>query len=188
VVPALVHAVTGFAKQRSPDAAKRNPGNPTPLRCRSRITLALHPGYEERTKEKIGSRTPTDAIRILPCLTDTAAPRSRGAHLSAFRHGSRPKECFISRSSASGQASWDVADSGLSVERVLPAPACPEVQRATAHPGPSAEGMMPKAARKQGASPPAGAALAPAPWPADQSASDRARFDAGCNGNGDACQ
>jgi hypothetical protein len=31
---------------------------------------------------------------------------------------------------------------------------------------------MPKAARKQGASPPAGAALAPAFWPAGQSASD----------------
>jgi hypothetical protein len=39
----------------------------------------------------------------------TAAPGSPGAHLSAFHHGSRPKESFIARDSASGQASWDVA-------------------------------------------------------------------------------
>src|SRR5690242_2529786 len=37
------------------------------------------------------------------------ASQRRGAHLSAFHRGSRPKESFIARDSASGQASWDVA-------------------------------------------------------------------------------
>src|SRR5579859_5814818 len=57
----------------------------------------------------VGSETPTDANRILPGLTGPAAPGAPGAHLSAFHHGSRPKESFIARDSASGQASWDVA-------------------------------------------------------------------------------
>src|SRR5207248_2914892 len=92
VVPALVHAVTGFAKQCSPNAAallrllcklrrvrvRRSAervggseirGNPTPLRCRSRITREpvigpatsggtrwLHPGYEERKKSEAERR------------------------------------------------------------------------------------------------------------------------------------
>src|SRR5579859_4286576 len=63
----------------------------------------------KRTKENVGSETPTDASRILPGLTGPAAPGAPGAHLSAFHHGSRPKESFIARDSASGQASWDVA-------------------------------------------------------------------------------
>jgi hypothetical protein len=50
---------------------------------------------------------------------------------------------------------------GLSVERVLPAPACPLSPARTAHPGHSAEGLMPKAARERVASPPAGTATSP---------------------------
>jgi hypothetical protein len=62
-----------------------------------------------RTKEKIGGETPTDAMSYSAVRTRTAAPGAPGAHLSAFHRGSRPKESFIARDSASGQASWDVA-------------------------------------------------------------------------------
>src|SRR5205085_2560544 len=76
-----------------------------------------------RTNERKNRKQNADR-RNWYCAVAAAAPRSRGAHLSAFHHGSRPEECFISRDSASGQASWDVA---ACVERVLPAPACPVV-------------------------------------------------------------
>jgi hypothetical protein len=68
---------------------------------------------------------------------ERARPRlqTAGAHLSAFHHDSRPKESFITRNSASGQASWDAADSDLSFERAFPAPACPLSPARTAHPG-----------------------------------------------------
>jgi len=79
------------------------------------------------------------------------ASQRGGAHLSAFHRGSCPKESFIARDSASGQASWDVADSDLSFERALPAPACPS-PASSSRPGPSAEGLMPKAARWQASS------------------------------------
>src|SRR6266481_210764 len=56
-----------------------------------------------------------------------------------------------------GSASWDVA---AFVRRVLPAPADPS-PASSSHPGRSAEGLMPKAARARIASPPAGTAPSP---------------------------
>jgi hypothetical protein len=104
-----------FAKC-SPDEVKRNSGEISLPGFAELVigpatsggTRWLHPGYEE--KEKFGSETPTDAIGILPCR-ERARPRPHtgSAHLSAFHHGSRPKESFIARDSASGHASWDVA-------------------------------------------------------------------------------
>jgi len=68
---------------------------------------------KERTgkneRKNVGSETPTEAIEYSAVASATAAPGSPGAHLSAFHRGSRPKESFIARDSASGQASWDAA-------------------------------------------------------------------------------
>jgi len=63
----------------------------------------------ERTNENVGGETPTDARLFCRGIGHGRAPQRRGAHLSAFHRGSRPKESFIARDSASGQASWDVA-------------------------------------------------------------------------------
>src|SRR5437588_10939005 len=108
----------------------------------------------ERTKKSEAERRQTQFVFC-------RASQRRGAHLSAFHHGSRPKESFIARDSASGQASWDVAGTRFAYpfERALPAPACPSPAR-IAHPSRSARGLMPKAARARVASPPAGTALA----------------------------
>src|SRR5579872_2636978 len=88
---------------------------------------------KERKKNSEAKRRQTQG-RVLPRLAGAAAaptrtlPRLRGrewegaAHLSAFHRGSRPKESFISRDAAPGQASCDVAAFD---KRVLPAPACP---------------------------------------------------------------
>src|SRR5690348_9009133 len=64
---------------------------------------------EERTKENVGGETPTDARRFCRGSGHGRASQRRGAHLSAFHRGSRPKESFIARDAASGQASWDAA-------------------------------------------------------------------------------
>src|SRR6185437_13764410 len=79
------------------------------------------------------------------------ASQRRGAHLSAFHRGSRPKESFIARDAASGQASWDVAGTRFAhpFERALPAPACPVVQRAPRTPVTSVP--IPKFAQLRGA-------------------------------------
>src|SRR5438067_11305788 len=70
---------------------------------------------KKRTKEKIGSRTPTEANQHSagPYGPGRASQR-RGAHLSSFHHGSRPKDSFISRDAASGHASFPdrAGDSG----------------------------------------------------------------------------
>jgi hypothetical protein len=86
-------------------------------------------GNNERTKEK--SEAKRRQTQFVFCRAEDGhgrASQRRGAHLSAFHRGSRPKESFIARDSASGQASWDVAS--IVARRVLPAPACPVVQRA----------------------------------------------------------
>src|SRR6516225_1650309 len=54
-------------------------------------------------------RGEAEATEYSAVASATAAPGSPGAHLSAFHRGSRPKESFIARVSASGQASWDAA-------------------------------------------------------------------------------
>jgi len=69
---------------------------------------------------------------------------------------------------------------GLSVEWALPIPACPEVQRCTSRPGPSAEGLMPKAARERVANPRA-APPSPCNPACIRAASDEARFEPICN-------
>ena len=75
----------------------------------------------ERTNErKIGGETPTDARLFCRGIGHGRASQRGGAHLSAFHRGSRPKESFIARDSASGQASWDAADSNLPFERHYP--------------------------------------------------------------------
>jgi hypothetical protein len=79
---------------------------------------------DERTKRKDSEakrRQPQFQYSAVP--TGTAAPGSPGAHLSAFHRGSRPRESFIARDSASGQASWDAAS--IVAMRVLAAPAYP---------------------------------------------------------------
>src|ERR1051325_967373 len=141
----------------------------------------IKPGHDEgnervRTKEKIGGETPTDARRFCRGSGHGRASQRRGAHLSAFHRGSRPKESFIARDAASGQASWDVAL--IVAKRGLPAPSCPTVQRAPRPLVVVPRGLMPKAARARSASPPAGTALArairgvpPGPRPT------RTRFD-----------
>src|SRR5215813_2362912 len=66
-------------------------------------------GERVRTNENVGGETPTDARLFCRGIGHGRAPQRRDAHLSAFHHGSRPKESSIARDSASGQASWDVA-------------------------------------------------------------------------------
>src|SRR5689334_14686925 len=86
----------------------------------------------ERTKEKIRKRNADRRNWYSAAPTGAAAPGAPGAHLSAFHRGSRPKESFIARDSASGQASWDAAGTRFAhpFERVLPAPACPSPAKA----------------------------------------------------------
>src|SRR5690348_15044789 len=92
--------------------------------------FGMDDGKSER--KGFGSETPTDAIGILP--RRRAQPRlERQAHI--YRRStaaSRPKESFIARDSASGQASWDVAGTRFAhpFERALPAPACPSPAKA----------------------------------------------------------
>jgi hypothetical protein len=57
----------------------------------------------------------------------------------------------------------------------FPRPCLSQSSECTSRPGPSAEGLMPKAARERVASPRAGTALARAAWNASQAASDWAR-------------
>jgi len=83
-------------------------------------------GNNERDGKKIGSRTPTDAIEYSAGTIGPSRACKRQAHI--YRRSTAvlsPKESFIARDAASGQASWDVEDSGLSFERALPTPACP---------------------------------------------------------------
>src|SRR5215468_320634 len=65
------------------------------------VELAMTNG----TNENVGGETPTDARLFCRGIGHGRAPQRRGAHLSAFHRGSRPKESFIARDSASGQAS-----------------------------------------------------------------------------------
>ena len=108
------------------------------------------------TKIKFGGETPTDAMGIMPCRR--ARPRlQRKAHDCRRSTAALAKGTFVVFDATSGQASWDVA---AFARRVLPAPADPS-SASSLHPGHSAEGLMPKAARERVATPPAGTALAP---------------------------
>jgi len=137
-------------------------------------------------KKRFGGETPTDAIRVLPRQTGTAAPGAPGAHLSAFHRGSRPKECFIARDSAPGFCFLGRGRTGFAYpfERALPAPACPSPARPS-RPGRSARRRSPNAARERVASPRAGTALARAAWNASRPRPNhRARFGVSVTGIG----
>src|SRR5689334_28657 len=77
--------------------------------ARRRVKPGNDEGKNGRTNENVGGETPTDARRFCRGSGHGRASQRRGAHLSAFRRGSRPKESFIARDAASGQASWDAA-------------------------------------------------------------------------------
>jgi len=121
---------------------------------------------ERKNERRIGSETPTDAIRILPWLrprprlsaerrTSIGVPprfSSQGVfHLQGTRHQARLPATWrghVLRIPLSG--------------RYLPLPV--PVQRCTSRSGPSAGEMMPNAARERVARPRAGTALARAAW------------------------
>src|SRR5689334_12115153 len=117
---------------------------------------AMTKGKNERTKEKVGGETPTDARLFcrgsghgrawIARRTSIGVPPRFSPQGVFHRKGRSLRPGFLGR--------------GLSVERVLPAPACPTVQRAPRAPVVVPRGLMPKTARARGASPPAGTALA----------------------------
>ena len=82
----------------------------------------------ERTEER-DSEAKRRQTQLVFCRGKRPRPRlERQAHI--YRRStaaSRPQESFISRDSASGQASWDVAGTRFAhpFERALLAPACP---------------------------------------------------------------
>ena len=141
-----------------------------------RTAMPGNDGKNER--ERIGSRTSTDAMEYSAgTIGPRAAPPIREAHIyrrstAVLAKGTRTRPrlslrpCFLGR--------------GLSVEWALPIPACPEVQRCTSRPGPSAEGLMPKAARERVANPRA-APPSPCNPACIRAASDEARFEPICN-------
>src|SRR5215471_8225286 len=114
-------------------------------------------GKERKEEKESEAERRQTQWSYLPGPSGPAAPPIREAHIyrrstAVLAKGTRSRPrlslrpCFLGR--------------GLSVEWVLPTPACPGVQRSTSRPGPSAEGSMPKAARERVASPRAGTALA----------------------------
>jgi hypothetical protein len=125
----------------------------------------------ERTKEKNQKQNADRRNGIFAGTIGPGRACKRQAHI--YRRSTAvlsPKESFIARDAASGHASWDAADSGLSFKRTLPTPACPSP--ANAPRTPTAGRLMPKAARERVASPRAGTALAPQSGNACQPASD----------------
>jgi hypothetical protein len=126
--------------------------------------------------ESVGSETPTDAIRILPGLTDPAAPGKRQAHI--YRRSTTvlaPRS--LSSQGTQPQARLPGTRPRSSLSGCYPPLPVQFSPARTAHPSRSARGMMPKAARARVASPPAGTALAPRSGTASRTASVRARFE-----------
>ena len=114
----------------------------------------------ERTKENIGGETPTDAMRILPCRR--ARPR-----LKREAHDCRRSTAVLAPRSLSSQGTQPQAmfpGTRPLCMTGFPRPCLSQSSECTSRPGPSAEGLMPKAARERVASPPAGTALARAIW------------------------
>src|SRR5262249_10571109 len=106
--------------------------------CRVKLGNDERKDERERTNErkKIRGETPTDARLFCRGIGHGRASQRRGAHLSAFHRGSRPKESLIARDSASGQASWDVAGhvfrilfTGVTRARLSLTPTCPTPPR-----------------------------------------------------------
>ena len=143
---------------------------------------------KERTKERIGGETPTDAIGYLPCLTGAAAPGSPGAHLSAFHRGSRPKESFIARDSAPGFYFLGRGGQGWPVRRAGVTRPYLSQSSELSRPSRSARGLLPNAARERVTNPHAGAALARAIRHARRAASEKGEVRSICNVIGDKYQ
>src|SRR5207248_8064364 len=76
---------------------------------RDAVLRTAMPGNDEGKERKRKSEAERRQTQFVFCRTDGPGRPSqrRGAHLSAFHHGSRPKESFIARDSASGHASWE---------------------------------------------------------------------------------
>ena len=105
-VPAkLSHGLPGLRPPKGCYVRRRA----SPLRPAGGSNPAMTKERTERTKESVGGETPTDARLFCRGSGHGRASQRRGAHLSAFHRGSRPKESFIARDAASGQASWDAA-------------------------------------------------------------------------------
>src|SRR5690242_12706681 len=109
------------------------PGCSRPMPVEAFASAASARMTKERTKEKSEAERRQTQLVFCRGIGHGRASQRRGAHLSAFHRGSRPKESFIARDSASGQASWDVAGTRFAhpFERALPAPACPSPAKAT---------------------------------------------------------
>src|SRR5690348_15768302 len=100
-----------------------------PVEALAKRRFGTDDGKKQRKQRKENRRRNADRRKgsVLPRLAGAAAAPGGAARLSAFHRGSRPKESFISRDSAPGQASCDVAGTRFAhpFERALPAPACP---------------------------------------------------------------
>ena len=155
IVLAMRLRIRAMAKRsreaRSGGAKKKAGVVPACIPCSSRFANAvprISTRFIRATKKEFGSETPTDANVIMPCRR--ARPRPlRGAHDCRRSTAALAKGTFVVFGATSGQASWDVA---AFVRRVLPAPADPS-PASSSHPGHSAGGLMPKAARERVASP-----------------------------------
>ena len=172
----------------------------------SRIKSGNDEEKKERTKEREGSGTPTDAGENCPHQRVRGAPR-RGrlaptlrcgrARLSAFHHGSCQGEissprrcsrpCFPGRGLAPlchipiPGAETDAVFAG--VTRLHPS----QFKRAPRTPVVSAGRLMPEAARERGVTPPAGTVLAP-PSGLPPEGVLHERVIRSCNANSDKCQ
>jgi hypothetical protein len=120
-----------------------------PVEAFASIALAWMTNGKER-KKGFGGETPTDAR--LFCRAVRARPRLKrgGTQPQAMLPGTRPLRLTG-----------------------FPRPCLSQSSECTSRPGPSAEGLMPKAARERVASPRAGTALARTAWNASQAASEK---------------
>ena len=108
-------------------------------------------------REKFGGETPTDAI------SHSAVPYGRGRACKRQAHDCRRSTAVLVPRSLSSQGTQPQAMLPGTRPVCLtgfPRPCLSQSSDCTSRPGPSAEGLMPKAARERVASPPAGTALA----------------------------
>jgi hypothetical protein len=170
-----------FAQNTSQNVARMERSGIRDNRCRFDVAPGLHFVPSGLRKKKIGSRTPTEA-KSSSAVPERARPRlEREAHI--YRRSTAvlaPRS--VSSQGAQPQArlpgTWRPVVCSLSG---FPRPCLSLSPARTAHPSRSARGLMPKAARVQVASPPAGTALAPRPGTACQATSVWARFEHVCN-------
>ena len=118
-------------------------------------------GQERKNERKNRRRNADRRKALLPWQRPRSAPLAERRTSIGVPRGSRPKEPFIARDTASGQASWDVAGTRFAhrFERHYP-PGLSQSSNSTSRSGRRAGELMPKAARVRIASSPAGTALA----------------------------